>query len=69
MDNFELLALQSWSPSFASINQVDAHLAAPSDQVAASGSWAAHDFASVFPGKTYTLSSCTPVEKTKAFPH
>ena len=52
-DNFELLGLQRWSPSFASINVSDPGFRAPSDYVAWSGSVSADHFHRVFPGQTY----------------
>jgi hypothetical protein len=55
-DNFELLGLLSWNPSYAAINRSNPAYASPSDFVSFSGAWAANDFATTFPGKTYSLS-------------
>lgn len=55
-DNFELLALQYWSPSYSSVNRVNPLYTSPDAYVAMSGTWAAQDFAYTWPGTTYTLS-------------
>jgi hypothetical protein len=53
-DNFELLALQNWAPSFSAINRNNPQYAAPSDYVAFMGPWAANDFTTTWPGVTYS---------------
>jgi hypothetical protein len=53
-DGFEVLALQSWSPSFNAVNRWNPRYGAPSDYVAFSGAWAAQDFAETWPGRAYT---------------
>jgi hypothetical protein len=53
-DHFELLGFQKWAPLYDSINESDPYYASPADYVALSGTWAASDFASSFPGVTYT---------------
>lgn len=55
-DNFEVLALQSWSPSYGSINRTNPRYASPADYVTFNGAWTASDFTSVFPNTNYTLS-------------
>lgn len=55
-DNFELLALQWWDPSYSAINRADPHYATPDAYVSFSGGWAAQDFGATFPGVTYSLS-------------
>lgn len=54
-DNFELLALQRWAPSYASINRVDPKYASPDAYIPFSGTWAARDFTTTFPYVTYRL--------------
>lgn len=55
-DNFELLALQSWSPSYSAINRTDPRWLTPDAYVNTSGNWSASDFTTTFPGVTYSLS-------------
>jgi len=53
-DDFEVMALQSWSPSYASINRANPSYASPASYVAWSGTWATSDFNYTWPGVTYT---------------
>ena len=53
-DHFELMAFQKWAPSYSAINRTDPFYASPADYVALSGSWAASDFHTTYPGVTYT---------------
>ena len=53
-DNFELLGLASWSPSYSAITVSDPYFGAPSDYVVWNGNNAKSHFNSVFPGVTYT---------------
>jgi hypothetical protein len=59
-DNFEVQAFQQWMPSFASIDRANPTFATPTDYVALSASWAAHDFNATFPGVTYTRTFFSP---------
>ncbi len=53
-DDFEIMALEKWSPSYADVNRADPGLRAPADYVAWSGEWAANDFHESFPHVAYT---------------
>ncbi len=52
-DNFELLGLQNWAPTF-SINAANPGYASPADYMQWDGNWAASDFYATWPGVTYT---------------
>jgi hypothetical protein len=52
-DNFEMLGLARWSPSYDDINNDDPGFTSPSDYVAFSGAWTQSDFQDAFPGVTY----------------
>ena len=52
-DNFELLGLQRWAPSYSAISASYPYFTSPSDYVAWSGTIAANDFNRTFPGQAY----------------
>lgn len=53
-DDFEVLALQKWSPSYSAINKTNPLYTSPASYVTLSGTWAASDFNYTWPGVTYT---------------
>lgn len=54
-DNFEVCALQRWSPRWA-LNRVNPYYAQPQEYVLWSGDWARSDWYAAYPGRTYTLN-------------
>ena len=54
MDNFEMMATMKWSPDYTTVNRGNPYLATPDAYAAFSADWARADFATAFPGQTYT---------------
>jgi hypothetical protein len=52
-DDFEVMALQGWYPSYSNIDRGDPWLSVPSDYVAWNKSWTIADWQQTFPGVTY----------------
>jgi hypothetical protein len=53
-DHFEVMVMQKWWPLYSTSNRVDPRFADPTAYIEWSAAWARNDFATAFPGVTYT---------------